>query len=226
MSKKHISQEKIIQSFLFSAFDKSAGATSLTDIADVLEIKKASLYNHFESRDAMYEATLDFCSAEIALVNFLFDKTIESIKTNRLLPQTLFKRLITRYFNLFESEPLFQMYSFVYTEQFFNLKALQIVRNLNQKLSQEIRKILVAFVDCDRIKILNERELNDYSLSISSIILQQIDFYIANRKETVRLNPESGVGTLFALPSDDNAIEKAIKSVEAILSLLQIKWFL
>ena len=108
-------------------------------------------------------------------------------------------------------------------KQFFNLKALQIVRNLNQKLSQEIRKILVAFVDCDRIKILNERELNDFSLSISSIILQQIDFYIANRKETVRLNPESGVGTLFALPSDDNAIEKAIKSVEAILSLLQIK---
>ena len=44
MSKKNISQEKIIQSFLSSSFNKSAGSTSLADIADDLEIKKASLY--------------------------------------------------------------------------------------------------------------------------------------------------------------------------------------
>ena len=47
MGRKNISQEKIIQAFLASAFEKSAGATSLSDIAEYLEIKKASLYNHF-----------------------------------------------------------------------------------------------------------------------------------------------------------------------------------
>ena len=41
MSKKNISQEKIIQAFLASAFDKSAGATSLADVSEGLEIKKA-----------------------------------------------------------------------------------------------------------------------------------------------------------------------------------------
>ena len=58
MSRKNISQEKIIQSFLASAFEKGAGATSLADISDSLEIKKASLYNHFAGRDDIYEETL------------------------------------------------------------------------------------------------------------------------------------------------------------------------
>ena len=40
MSKKNISQEKIIQAFLASAFDKGAGATSLADVSEGLEIKK------------------------------------------------------------------------------------------------------------------------------------------------------------------------------------------
>ena len=61
MSKKNISQEKIIQAFIASAFVKSAGGTSLADISESLEIKKASLYNHFSSRDEMYNAAVEFC---------------------------------------------------------------------------------------------------------------------------------------------------------------------
>ena len=71
MSKKNISQEKIIQAFMASAFDKSAGASSLADVSEILEIKKASLYNHFESRDAMYAATLSYCAQEVEAVSFL-----------------------------------------------------------------------------------------------------------------------------------------------------------
>ena len=58
MSKKNISQDKIILSFLSSAYEKSSGATSLADVADSLEIKKASLYNHFENKEAIYSAAL------------------------------------------------------------------------------------------------------------------------------------------------------------------------
>ena len=65
-----------------------------------------------------------------------------------------------------------------------------------------------------------EKELKEKSAAIASIIIQQRDFYIANRKEIVRQNPESGAGTLFALPTDNDAINKAIKMVEfAIKSL-------
>ena len=94
MSKKNISQEKIIQSFLSSAFEKSAGATSLADISESLEIKKASLYNHFESRDAMYNATLLHCKKQIEEIHFLNEKTLESIKAGKAAPLSLFKKLL------------------------------------------------------------------------------------------------------------------------------------
>lgn len=217
MSKKNISQEKIIQSFLASAFEKSAGATSLADIADSLEIKKASLYNHFDGRDSIYEETLNLCRSEIGSISFLSDKVIESIKNNKTSILPLFKRLITRFFNLYEGEPLFHMYVFVHSEQYFNLKALEIIRQENEKISDDIRKILQAFSDMEKITLKADKEIREAAASICSIILQQRDFYIANRKEIVRQNPESGAGTLFALPTDDESLSASIKLVEFAL---------
>lgn len=220
MSRKNISQEKIIQSFLSSAFEKSAGATSLSDIADSLEIKKASLYNHFSSKENMYDSTLELCKKEILSVSFLSDKTLDSIKNGKTSLQTLIKRLITRYFNLFETEPLFQMYVFVRTEQYFNLEALKIIKEENEKISDELRKIFQAFMDIEKIQKCSEKDIKEKASSIASIIIQQRDFYIANRKEIVRQNPESGAGTLFALPTDEIAVNKAIKMVEFALKAL------
>ena len=141
MSKKNISQEKIIQAFLSSAFDKSAGATSLADIADSLEIKKASLYNHFESREAMYSACMDYCCQEIGNVEFITEKHLESVNTGKITLQALFKKLVSRYFALFDSEPLFKMYVFVHSEQYFNANALKIVQNQIEKITEDIKAV-------------------------------------------------------------------------------------
>ena len=96
MAKKKISREKIINAFLFSSFDKSAGATSLQDISNFLEIKKASLYNHFSSKDEMYEATLDYCKEYLSAVNFIPDEInlIKSVEKDSL--NTLLKKIIKR----------------------------------------------------------------------------------------------------------------------------------
>lgn len=217
MSKKNISQEKIIQAFITCAFEKSAGASSLADISELLQIKKASLYNHFESRDAIYDASLDFCKKELAIISFLSDKTIESIKSNKTNVTTFFKKLISRYFNLFESEPLFQIYTFVHTEQYFNCKALEVVQIESEKLSDEIRKVLSGFMEIKKIQDMSEKEIKEVSNGIAAIILAQLDAYIATRKETVRQNPESGVGSLFALPTDTQLLERAIKITEGYI---------
>lgn len=220
MSKKNISQEKIIQSFLASAFEKSAGATSLSDISDSLEIKKASLYNHFESRDDMYNSTMELCAKEIASISFLSDKTIESIKSGKSALLPLFKRLVTRFLNLYETEPVFQMYVFVRTEQYFNVDALSIVQKETEKITDDIRKILQAFADIHKIEDCGDKEMKDKASVLASIIIEQRDSYIANRKEVVRQNPESGAGTLFALPSDDVAMNRATKLMETFLKTL------
>ncbi|MBR6342194.1 MAG: TetR/AcrR family transcriptional regulator [Treponema sp.] len=215
MSKKNISQEKIIQAFLGSAFDKSAGATSLADVADSLEIKKASLYNHFESREAMYAASLDYCNKEIGNVEFITEKQQESVNSGKATIQAVFKKAVARYFGLFDSEPLFKMYVFVHSEQYFNTNALKIVQNQMGKITEDIKGLLTYFK-----KDSTEKEIKDLAAELSSIILQQLDSYIALRKETVRLNPETGAGSLFELPSDNNVINRTVKLVEAFLNCL------
>ena len=220
MSKKNISQEKIIQAFLASAFDKSAGATSLADVSEGLEIKKASLYNHFESRDAMYAASIAYSAQEVGAVSFLEEKTLESIKGGKVAPAAVFKKLITRYFELYENEPLFQIYVFVHSEQYFNLDSLKIVEGENNQLCDSIKDMLTAFVAAKKIAKKTEKELKDIAGELAAVIIQHRDSYIAARKETVRQNPDSKAGGLFALPTDEAALGRTLKLVEVMLKTL------
>ena len=223
MSKKNISQEKIIQSFLSSSFNKSAGSTSLADIADDLEIKKASLYNHFSSKEEMYDSTIQFCKTEIASIPFLTEKILASISANKTSISVLLKRLISKYFNLFENEPLFQMYTFIHSEKYYNLSALQVVTSETEKLTNDIKQIICEYIKINKIAQKSEKELKELSSAITSIILNQLDSYIAEKKETVRQNPESGAGSLFALPTDEKSLNKTTKIVESICNLLNIE---
>lgn len=221
MSKKNISKEKIVQSFLTCAFEKSAGATSLADISEILEIKKASLYNHFESRDDMYDSTLTYCKVEMEDINFLPEKTLETISSGKTTVPALFKRLITRFFNLYENEPLFAMYTFISSEKYFNVQAMETFNKLSEKLSGEIKVILGAFAEIGKITIKSDKDLKDQAALVTALILQQLDSYITNRKETVRQNPDCSAGSLFALPTDDAAVTKAVKMVELLLKPVQ-----
>jgi AcrR family transcriptional regulator len=220
MSKKNISQEKIIQAFIASAFDKSAGATSLADVSEGLEIKKASLYNHFESRDAMYAASIAYSAQEVGAVSFLEEKTLESIKGGKVAPAAVFKKLITRYFELFENEPLFQIYVFIHSEQYFNLDALKIVEGENNQICDSIKDILAAFVAAKKLAKKTDKELKDIAGEIAALIIQHRDSYIAARKETVRQNPDSKAGGLFALPTDEAALGRTLKLVEVMLKAI------
>ncbi len=220
MSKKNISQEKIIQAFIASAFDKSAGATSLADVSEGLEIKKASLYNHFESRDAMYSASLAYSAKEIESVSFLEEKTLDNVKGGKVAPLAVFKKLVTRYFELFENEPLFQIYVFVRSEQYFNLEALKIVEGEDNRICDAIKDLLSAFTAAKKIAKKTDKELKDIATNIAAVIIQQRDAYIAARKETVRQNPDSKAGGLFALPTDEAALGRTLKLVEAMLKTL------
>jgi len=220
MSKKNISQEKIIQSFIASAFEKSAGATSLADIAESLEIKKASLYNHFENRDAMYDATVYYCKKEIESIKFLPEKGLDAVVSGKTTPSALFKKLLTRFFEMYENEPLFQIYVFIRTEQYFNIEALQIVEKENNIIIDDIKEILSAFIKADKIQKKTEKELKEAAIAIAGVIIQQRDFYIATKKETVRQNPDCGAGSLFALPTDLSALNQTVKIVDCILKTL------
>ena len=187
MGRKNISQEKIIQAFLACSFEKSAGATSLSDIAEMLEIKKASLYNHFDSRDAMYDATVYHCGKQIEKITFLSEKNLENIKTNKLTASQIFKKLITRFFELYDSEPLFQIYTFIHTEQYFNIEALKaqsvVARTYVLKRMHEGKSIIDTtmnqiYKDNDQLKSMWGTSYSTYYNKIKQAVIATTNLYI------------------------------------------------
>ena len=114
------------------------------------------------------------------------------------------------------------MYIFLHTEQYYNLKAYEIINSHYEQLTEEIRKILTAFISEGKLSDRSQKEIKDMASYISSIILHQLDSCIANRKETVRQNPESGAGSLFELPSDTVAVDKTIKLIESYFKAVSL----
>lgn len=220
MAKKRITQENIINAFLFSAFENGAGASSLQDISDILQIKKASLYNHFESKDEMYAVTLDYCRMYLSNVNFIPDELREKPNLFDDSVHSVFKKIIKRFINIYEEEPCFQIYSFIHTEQYFNVSAMEIRKNEIEKIEEGFLFLIKGFVEAGKLKKLTPTELRSTSAMMAAVVLQQMDLYIIQKKETVRQNPESGVGSLFALPTDDATMNSIIKLFEIYIKFL------
>lgn len=168
----------------------------------------------------MYNAAIEFCGKEIGAVHYIQDKTLDSVKTAKATITSVFKKLTSRFFELYGNEPLFEMYVFIHTEQYFNYEALKITEKEEEDFCEEVRSLLQAFMTADKIAKKNERELREAASTITAIIFQQRDSYIASRKETVRQNPESGAGSLFALPTDENFLNKTLKLQEMFLKTL------
>ena len=112
------------------------------------------------------------------------------------------------------------MYVFVSTEKYFNINALKIIEKEEENFCEEVKQILAAFMAAEKIAKKTDKELRDAASTLTAVIFQQRDAYIARRKETVRQNPESGAGSLFALPTDENLLNKTLKLQEMILRTL------
>lgn len=219
MATKHISREKIISAFLFCAFDKNVGVTSLQDIAEYLGIKKASLYNHFAGRDEMYEATLNYCRDYCEKLSFIPENFMKLDLFQKKTLVEVMNSLIRRYIQMYETEPLFQIFAFVHSEKYFNKEAADIAERELQKLEYGISQIFLIY--CNDKKVgLSPAELDCAVKWFSSAFMQQIDSYIMNKKEIVRQNPECGAGSLFALPTDDSILEKIYFLSENYLNAL------
>lgn len=208
MGKRRIDCDKIVQSFLASAFDKSAGATSLADIAALLDVNKASLYNHFESRDEIYDAALDFCAGYMGKVQFIPDSMNSLLE---LTPVDALAKVIRQYFRSYEIEPLFQMYVFVHSNQFFTKKAADISSCEKMKIADGITDLAVKFSAAGKLSRHLLKDTQNHAAFFATALSEQLNTYITNKKETVRQNPESGAGSLFALPPDDKALNEILE---------------
>ena len=258
MAKKRIDRDKIIQAFLMCAFEKSAGAVSLADIASLLGVNKASLYNHFSSRDAIYEAAIDFCAEYMSGVRFI----PESADSLVSLPfSDALAKIVKQYFRSYEIEPLFQMYAFIHSSKFFSSEAFRAAERETQKIADDTASFIARFAaegklpsteskaeqtsaldagsagNANRTGNMRQADstpdagsagdapqtlqtaasdaLKERALFFARELSAELSAYIVEKKETLRQNPESGAGSLFALPSDDSTLAKIIARAEA-----------
>lgn len=215
MPQKRIDKNKIINAFLSLAFDKSAGAVSLADIANVLGVKKASLYNHFASRDEMYAETVVFCAEYLESVSFYVD----DFATAPQLAEK-FSALIMQYFRSHTMEPLLQVYSFIHSEKYFNETASRAAENAKKKITEDVEKIL-SLANFSQPADASPSETSSHFANaqqlLATLILQSLDSYVLQRKDAIRKNPEQVAGSLFELPFEETVQQKLIAQVAEIL---------
>ncbi|MGN0729752.1 TetR/AcrR family transcriptional regulator [Treponema sp.] len=218
MSEK-ITRENVIKSLLDTSFYKSAGGTSLSDIADSLGIKKASLYNHFESRSDIIEQTTNSCSEYLKSLSFI-PSEIESV-AKKYPVETVLKGIVSRYVKMHEKPPLFQIYTFIESQKYFDLRAAKIVREQNEKLESQTEIVLETILRLGKIKIAVE-QIPGIAKWFCSGINDLLNRRLLDRKQAVMQNPKSGEGELFTLQADDRGIEEINGLVEQFTRLLCI----
>ena len=214
---ERITREKIILAFLNSCFEKNAGGTSLSDVAGRLGIKKASLYNHYESRDAMVDDCIKWCSEYMQRTYFI-PADIDQI-SRKYTAESVMKGIVNRWFKMNEKEPLFQIYSFIESEKYISTAAAKIAQETRDKLVTQTKQALRSLAKAKKIIDLEENDLESLSKMFASLAVAGLDSYIVSKKIEIRSNPESGEGSLFesASESDYSEIDKLVTTFCSML---------
>ncbi len=212
-----ITKDKIIKSLLETSFYKSAGSTSLSDVAESLGIKKASLYNYFDNRNDMIEQAFVCCAEYLNSLSFI-PTEIQNV-TQKYPVATVFKGIVSRYVRMHEKSPLFQIWTFVQSQKYFDKKACEIVQSQNKKLQEQTQIVLESFYALKKIGIKQE-QIIPVSKWFCSAFNDLLSLRLLDRKQRILQSPKSGVGELFTLESDDKGIERINELVEQFCRLL------
>ena len=212
-----VTREKIILAFLDSCFAKNAGGTSLSDVSERLGIKKASLYNHYESRDAMVEDCIRWCGDYYRKTYFI-PTDIESI-SQRYPAENVMKAIVNRWFKMNEKEPLMQIYSFIESEKYISTAAAKIAQETREKLVNQTKQALRSLAKAGKIIDLEENDLETLAAMFASITISNLDSFITKKKVEIRSNPEGGEGSLFesAVESDYSEIDSLVTTFCSML---------
>lgn len=216
-----ITREKIILAFLDSCFEKNAGGTALSDVAGRLGIKKASLYNHYESRDAMVEDTIRWCGEYLKRTYFI-PSDIDAI-SRKYSAGTVMKGIVNRWFRLNEKEPLFQIYSFIESEKYISNAASQISKENRTKLVEQTKTAFLSLSAAGKIMEISDEKADALSKMFTAIVMSFLDSHIVSKKVQIRSNPETGEGSLFSPPPETGSLEGIDAITDEFCALLKIK---
>ncbi len=213
-----VTKSDIIRALLNESFMRSTGATSLKDIADKVGLKKASLYNHFESRDDLVKQTFESCAEYIQAITFT-PRDIDSV-AKKYPPEVVLKGIVNRYFKMHEKAPLFQIYTFIESQKYFCTEACDIIKNENKKLTDQTKLVLKSLASFDKIKLPEDKIDGSVSWFCAGI-KEMLDEYLMERKQVVMNNPAAGEGELFSLPSNEGSLDRIDSFIDYFVATIK-----
>ncbi len=136
-------KEEIVLATLELASEVGLKAVSMQMIADKIGIKKASLYNHFASKDEIIAEMYEFIREKAK-------KTISPLQIEKLKnldAKTILFDAVHGYIQMCSYPPIIKLYQVLYSEQVFNPSATKIIVEETHKMMEATQQLFQILKD-------------------------------------------------------------------------------
>lgn len=172
-------KEEILYATIELAAEYGLKSLSMAQIAEKVGIKKPSLYNHFESKEAlikeMYEVIREKSKSDIPFID------LESIKSKSA--KYILSQSVLNYKKMISNEKMATFYSVVYSERTTNSDASKILIEETNKMIEATKALFKVLVEKSKLRINNiDISAISFALTIHSIIDYEFDCKKAKEK--------------------------------------------
>lgn len=136
-------KQEIIQATLELAAENGLGTVSMQQIADKLGIKKASLYNHFSSREEIVEAMYEFLREASKRKTDAGEIDYDALTKDRSMKEIL-TQSVNSYRKIVKDPQLFLFYKLIMSERSLNSTAAEIMVRETKTMINATKTIFYA----------------------------------------------------------------------------------
>lgn len=174
---------EIIYATLELASENGLGTVSMKQIADKVGITKASLYNHFASRDeivdAMYETLREQAKNKAGVGGLDFDQLNENVPLNVILTG-----MIDSYRKMTTSEEMLRFYKIIMSERSINPAAAEIMAKETKTMVNATKALFYALQVKNIANFGNvDSAAISFTMAVHSIIDYECDLIHAGMKK-------------------------------------------
>jgi len=174
-------RNEIVFATLELASEKGLGTVSMQQIADKVGITKASLYNHFSSReeivDAMYEVIRQSTKDRMSIG----DVDYEGLASSRSMEEVLSKSVMS-YRGMVRDPKLNLFYKVIISERATDPKAAEIMVRETETMIDATKRLLIALQSKGKASFFDvDATAFSFAMAVHSIIDLEFDLIAAGR---------------------------------------------
>lgn len=150
MNDKLTTKEKIFRTAVELFGTKGYDSVSIRNITGRVGIRESSFYNHFKSKQQLFDAIVEKLEKDLNSRDFDSDKTDEMIE--KMTPVQIFRKLLDNFIE-FWSDPVNEKIWFVLSqEQYKNKKAAELILNETGRILEKSRRIFSRLIEKKKVK--------------------------------------------------------------------------